>query len=42
MNTYSWSLTYEQPIPGHAICNIGDALSIFSGGLLKSNLHRVV
>ncbi|TBU56852.1 Clavaminate synthase-like protein [Dichomitus squalens] len=33
---------YVKPIAGHAICNIGDALTIFSGGLLKSNLHRVV
>ncbi|KAI0337222.1 Clavaminate synthase-like protein [Trametopsis cervina] len=33
---------YIKPIPGHAVCNIGDALSIFSGGILRSNLHRVV
>lgn len=31
-----------QPIPGYAICNIGDALAIFSGGILRSNLHRVM
>ncbi len=31
-----------QPIPGHAICNIGDAMAIFSAGILRSNLHRVV
>ena len=31
-----------QPLPGHAICNIGDALNIFSGGILRSNIHRVV
>ncbi|KAG6873162.1 hypothetical protein C0995_002011 [Termitomyces sp. Mi166 len=30
------------PIPGHAICNLGDAMAIFSGGILRSNLHRVV
>ncbi|KAG0694045.1 hypothetical protein DFH29DRAFT_815763 [Suillus ampliporus] len=35
-----WS--YIRPIPGHAICNIGDALSLFSGGILQSNIHRVV
>ncbi|KAG2075289.1 Clavaminate synthase-like protein [Suillus decipiens] len=35
-----WS--YIQPIPGHAVCNIGDALSLFSGGILQSNIHRVV
>ncbi|KAM5535885.1 hypothetical protein V8D89_010503 [Ganoderma adspersum] len=33
---------YVKPLPGHAICNIGDALSIFSGGILRSNLHRVM
>ncbi|PCH41768.1 Clavaminate synthase-like protein [Wolfiporia cocos MD-104 SS10] len=33
---------YVKPIPGHAICNLGDAMTIFSGGILKSNLHRVV
>nr|VWO97788.1 Calcium-transporting ATPase (EC [Ganoderma boninense] len=31
-----------QPLPGHAVCNIGDALNIFSGGILRSNIHRVV
>ncbi|OAX37526.1 Clavaminate synthase-like protein [Rhizopogon vinicolor AM-OR11-026] len=35
-----WS--YVRPIPGHAICNVGDSLSIFSGGILQSNIHRVV
>ncbi|KAI0686222.1 Clavaminate synthase-like protein [Earliella scabrosa] len=38
--TEQWQ--YVKPIPGHAICNLGDAMTIFSGGLLKSNLHRVV
>ncbi|KAH9910748.1 uncharacterized protein BXZ73DRAFT_57783 [Epithele typhae] len=38
--TQTWR--YVKPIPGHAICNVGDALTIFSGGLLRSNLHRVV
>ncbi|KAI0637479.1 Clavaminate synthase-like protein [Trametes polyzona] len=33
---------YVQPLPGHAICNIGDALNLFSAGILRSNLHRVV
>ncbi|KAK6992924.1 Clavaminate synthase-like protein [Favolaschia claudopus] len=33
---------YVKPIPGHAICNIGDAMVIFSGGILRSNIHRVV
>ncbi|KAJ7452624.1 hypothetical protein FB451DRAFT_1409314 [Mycena latifolia] len=30
------------PLPGHAICNLGDAMAIFSGGILRSNIHRVV
>ncbi|KAJ7822497.1 hypothetical protein B0H14DRAFT_3470740 [Mycena olivaceomarginata] len=33
---------YIKPLPGHAIRNIGDALALFSGGILRSNLHRVV
>ncbi|KAL1740764.1 hypothetical protein HDZ31DRAFT_46855 [Schizophyllum fasciatum] len=33
---------YIKPLPGHAICNLGDALAIFSGGILRSNVHRVV
>jgi isopenicillin N synthase-like dioxygenase len=33
---------YIKPIPGHAICNVGDSLCIYSGGLLRSNMHRVV
>ena len=33
---------YVKPLPGHAICNVGDALALFSGGLLRSNMHRVV
>ncbi|EJD04538.1 Clavaminate synthase-like protein [Fomitiporia mediterranea MF3/22] len=39
-NNPDWQ--YVRPIPGHAICNIGDALTLFSGGILRSNLHRVV
>jgi len=33
---------YVKPLPNHAICNLGDAMVIFSGGILKSNIHRVV
>ncbi|TRM63088.1 hypothetical protein BD626DRAFT_569149 [Schizophyllum amplum] len=36
----SWQ--YIKPIPGHAVCNLGDAMAIFSGGILRSNVHRVV
>lgn len=38
--TTTWS--YVRPLPGHAIVNLGDALVKFSGGILRSNLHRVV
>jgi len=38
--TSEWQ--FIKPIPGHAICNIGDALKILSGGLLVSNMHRVI
>ncbi|KAI0313561.1 Clavaminate synthase-like protein [Amylostereum chailletii] len=38
--TEDWK--YVKPIPGHAICNIGDTLTVFSGGILRSNLHRIV
>ncbi|KAI9448423.1 Clavaminate synthase-like protein [Lactarius indigo] len=33
---------YVKPIPGHATCLIGDAMVIFSAGVLRSGLHRVV
>jgi len=38
--TEEWQ--YVKPIPGHAICNLGDAMAIFSSGILRSNLHRVI
>jgi isopenicillin N synthase-like dioxygenase len=36
----AWS--YVRPLPGHAIINLGDAMVKFSGGVLRSNIHRVV
>jgi len=42
MSPGSQEWQYIKPLPGHAICNIGDALAIFSGGILRSNLHRVM
>ncbi|EJT97461.1 1-aminocyclopropane-1-carboxylate oxidase [Dacryopinax primogenitus] len=33
---------YVRPIPGCAIINLGDAMVKFSGGLLRSNMHRVL
>ncbi|KAI4153803.1 MAG: hypothetical protein LQ340_002091, partial [Diploschistes diacapsis] len=38
-NTEKWK--YVRPLPGHAIINLGDAMSIFTNGLLRSNIHRV-
>ncbi|KAF4592930.1 hypothetical protein EYR38_008636 [Pleurotus pulmonarius] len=38
-NSETWQ--YIKPIPGYAICNLGDAMAIFSGGILRSNIHRV-
>ncbi|KAI0250568.1 hypothetical protein BJV78DRAFT_1283176 [Lactifluus subvellereus] len=29
-------------VPGHSVCNLGDAMEIFNAGVLPSNLHRVV
>ncbi|CAF1224323.1 unnamed protein product [Adineta ricciae] len=31
-----------EPLSGHAIVNLGDAMVKLSGGILKSNIHRVV
>ncbi|GAA5884412.1 hypothetical protein JCM6882_005241 [Rhodosporidiobolus microsporus] len=31
-----------RPLPGHAVCNVGDTLSVYSGNIFKSNIHRVV
>lgn len=33
---------YVGPLPNHAVCNVGDALTLFSGGILHSCMHRVV
>ncbi|MCJ1439175.1 hypothetical protein MMC27_008566 [Xylographa pallens] len=33
---------FVRPLPGCAIVNLGDAMSKFTGGLLRSNVHRVV
>ena len=33
---------YVRPLPGHAIINLGDALVMFTKGVLRSNVHRVV
>ncbi|KAJ7226200.1 hypothetical protein C8J57DRAFT_1389997 [Mycena rebaudengoi] len=35
--TEEWQ--YVKPLPGHAICNLGNAMVIFSGGILRSNRH---
>jgi isopenicillin N synthase-like dioxygenase len=33
---------YIRPLPRHAIVNLGDAMVKLTGGLMKSNIHRVV
>ncbi|KAH8094719.1 Clavaminate synthase-like protein [Cristinia sonorae] len=33
---------YIKPLPRHIVCNVGDALAIFSGGILRSSVHRVM
>ncbi|CED84981.1 Iron/ascorbate family oxidoreductases [Phaffia rhodozyma] len=33
---------FVQPLEGHIVCNIADALVVLSGGILRSNLHRVL
>lgn len=33
---------YVKPLSGHAIINLGDAMAVFTNGLLRSNIHRVV
>ncbi|PRQ78046.1 Clavaminate synthase-like protein [Rhodotorula toruloides] len=38
--TSKWQ--HIRPLPGHAVCNVGDTLSVFSGNIFKSNIHRVV
>jgi isopenicillin N synthase-like dioxygenase len=36
----TWS--YVQPLPGHAVINLGDAMVKFTNGALRSAKHRVV
>ncbi|GJN87337.1 hypothetical protein Rhopal_000286-T1 [Rhodotorula paludigena] len=38
--TSKWQ--HIRPLPGHAVCNVGDTLSVYSGNIFKSNIHRVV
>ena len=33
---------FVRPLPFHAIINLGNALTKFSAGILRSNIHRVV
>ncbi|KAK4047456.1 hypothetical protein OIV83_005368 [Microbotryomycetes sp. JL201] len=33
---------YIKPIVDLAICNVGDTLSVYTGGIMRSNIHRVV
>ncbi|BGP38549.1 hypothetical protein JCM10449v2_002484 [Rhodotorula kratochvilovae] len=38
--TSKWQ--HIRPLPGHAVCNVGDTLAVYSGGIFKSNIHRVI
>ncbi|TKA71604.1 hypothetical protein B0A49_10173 [Cryomyces minteri] len=38
----SGAWTFVQPLRGHAVVNLGDAVAKFTAGLLRSNIHRVV
>ncbi|KWU44250.1 Clavaminate synthase-like protein [Rhodotorula sp. JG-1b] len=38
--TSKWQ--HIRPLPGHAVCNVGDTLAVYSGNIFKSNIHRVV
>lgn len=31
-----------RPLPGHLVCNLGDALVKLTRGVLRSNIHRVI
>ncbi|SMQ48830.1 unnamed protein product [Zymoseptoria tritici ST99CH_3D7] len=33
---------FVRPLKGHCVVNLGDAMVKFSGGVLRSNIHRVV
>lgn len=39
-DTNGWR--YVRPEPGHAIVNLGDSMVQWTGGVLRSNMHRVV
>lgn len=39
-DTDNWC--YVRPEPGHAIINLGDSMVQLTGGVLRSNMHRVV
>ncbi|KAK4058627.1 hypothetical protein OIO90_000071 [Microbotryomycetes sp. JL221] len=38
--TSEWQ--YIKPLPDHAVCNVGDTLNVFTGGIFNSNIHRVI
>ncbi|KDE07059.1 hypothetical protein MVLG_02635 [Microbotryum lychnidis-dioicae p1A1 Lamole] len=31
-----------KPLAGHAVVNVGDTLSVYTGGIFRSNIHRVI
>lgn len=42
IRTHEGDWKYVRPVDGGIICNVGDTLSFWSGGYLKSTIHRVV
>lgn len=36
--TSKWQ--HIRPLPGHAVCNVGDTLAVYSGNIFKSNVSR--
>ena len=42
IRTHEGAWKYVRPVDGGIICNVGDTLSFWSAGYLKSTVHRVV
>jgi isopenicillin N synthase-like dioxygenase len=42
IKTFEGDWKYVRPLDGGIICNVGDTLSFWSAGYLKSTVHRVV
>jgi len=42
IKTFEGDWKYVRPLDGGIICNVGDTLSFWSAGYLKSTVHRVI